>query len=241
MSLVSVKDIAQVSGLQKFGFAGKPFAFLVHRILNLNKLNSIYEANKSLDSPEFESHLLKDLAITYEVQDEELARIPKEGPFVVVSNHPLGGLDGIIMLKILSEIRPDFKIIANFLLQKIEPLAPKIFPVNPFETRKDIKNSLLGMKAALEYLQQGHPLGVFPAGEVSYKNAQGEIVDKPWQKPIMKLIKKAGVPIIPMYFKAKNSKHFYSLKKIHPDLQTALLPHELLKTRLKPIQLRIGK
>ncbi|MRJ09570.1 lysophospholipid acyltransferase family protein [Ornithobacterium rhinotracheale] len=241
MSLVSVKDIAQVSGLQKFGFAGKPFAFLVHRILNLNKLNSIYEANKSLDSPEFESHLLKDLAITYEVQDEELARIPKEGPFVVVSNHPLGGLDGIIMLKILSEIRPDFKIIANFLLQKIEPLAPKIFPVNPFETRKDIKNSLLGMKAALEHLKEGHPLGVFPAGEVSYKNDQGEIVDKPWQKPIMKLIKKAGVPIIPMYFKAKNSKRFYTLKKLHPDLQTALLPHELLKTRLKPIQLRIGK
>ncbi|MGV4460624.1 lysophospholipid acyltransferase family protein [Ornithobacterium rhinotracheale] len=241
MSLVSVKDIAQVSGLQKFGFAGKPFAFLVHRILNLNKLNSIYEANKSLDSPEFESHLLKDLAITYEVQDEELARIPKEGPFVVVSNHPLGGLDGIIMLKILSEIRPDFKIIANFLLQKIEPLSEKIFPVNPFETRKDVKNSLLGMKAALEYLQQGHPLGVFPAGEVSYKNAQGEIVDKPWQKPIMKLIKKAGVPIIPMYFNARNSKRFYNLKKLHPDLQTALLPKELLKTRLKPIQLRIGK
>ncbi|MRI64019.1 lysophospholipid acyltransferase family protein [Ornithobacterium rhinotracheale] len=241
MSLVSVKDIAQVSGLQKFGFVGKPIAFLAHRMLNLNKLNSIYEANKNLESPAFESHLLKDLAITYEVQDEELARIPKEGPFVVVSNHPLGGLDGIIMLKILSEIRPDFKIIANFLLQKIEPLAPKIFPVNPFETRKDVKNSLLGMKAALEHLKEGHPLGVFPAGEVSYKNDQGEIVDKPWQKPIMKLIKKSGVPIIPMYFKAKNSKRFYSLKKLHPDLQTALLPHELLKTRLKPIQLRIGK
>ncbi|WP_406628690.1 GNAT family N-acyltransferase [Ornithobacterium rhinotracheale] len=241
MSLISVKDIAQVSGLQKFGVVGQPLAFMMHRMLDFKKLNSIYDANKDLSSPAFETNLLKDLAITYEVQDEELARIPKEGPFVVVSNHPLGGLDGIIMLKILSELRPDFKIIANFLLQKIEPLSEKIFPVNPFETRKDVKNSLLGMKAALEYLQQGHPLGVFPAGEVSYKNAQGEIVDKPWQKPIMKLIKKAGVPIIPMYFKAKNSKHFYSLKKIHPDLQTALLPHELLKTRLKPIQLRIGK
>ncbi|QAR31765.1 lysophospholipid acyltransferase family protein [Ornithobacterium rhinotracheale] len=241
MSLVSVKDIAQVSGLQKFGFVGKPIAFVLHRLLNFKRLNSIYQANKDFKSPEFETHLLRDLAITYEVQDEELARIPKEGPFVIVSNHPLGGLDGIIMLKILSEIRPDFKIIANFLLQKIEPLAPRIFPVNPFETRRDIKNSLLGMKAALKHLHDGHPLGVFPAGEVSYKNDRGEIVDKPWQKPIMKLIKKAGVPIIPMYFNAKNSKRFYSLKKLHPDLQTALLPHELLKTRLKPIQLRIGK
>lgn len=190
MSLISVKDIAQVSGLQKFGVVGQPLAFMMHRMLDFKKLNSIYDANKDLSSPAFETNLLKDLAITYEVQDEELARIPKEGPFVVVSNHPLGGLDGIIMLKILSELRPDFKIIANFLLQKIEPLSEKIFPVNPFETRKDVKNSLLGMKAALEYLQQGHPLGVFPAGEVSYKNAQGEIVDKPWQKPIMKLIKK---------------------------------------------------
>ncbi|MBV7440732.1 lysophospholipid acyltransferase family protein [Weeksellaceae bacterium TAE3-ERU29] len=241
MSLITVKDIFNLTVLKKLGPLGRPIAYSVHRFLKFNHLNKLYEAHKHLESPEFEKYLLKDLAVSYKIQEEDLARIPKEGPFILVSNHPLGGLDGIIMLKVLSEIRPDFKIIANFLLNRIEPLKPKIFPVNPFETRKDIKNSIQGMKNALKHLEEGHALGVFPAGEVSYKNNAGEVVDKPWQKPVMKLIKKAKVPVIPMYFKARNSQRFYKLNKIHPDLQTAMLPGELLRTRLKPIQIRVGR
>lgn len=241
MSLVTVKDIFNLTGLKKLGFVGKPVAYSVHRLLKFNRLNKLYEAHKHLQSPEFEANLLKDLAVSYKIQDEDLARIPKEGPFILVSNHPLGGLDGIIMLKVLSEIRPDFKIVANFLLNKIEPLKPKIFSVNPFETRRDIKSSVSGMKDALRHVADGHALGVFPAGKVSHKNNSGEIIDKPWQKPIMKLIKKAKVPVIPMYFKAGNSKKFYKLNKIHPDLQTAMLPGEFLRPRLKPIQIRIGR
>ena len=241
MSLVTVKDIFNLTGLKKLGPLGRPVAYSVHRFLKFNRLNKLYEANKHLESPEFEKQLLKDLAISYEIQEEDLARIPKEGPFIIVSNHPLGGLDGIIMLKILSEIRPDFKIIANFLLSRIKPLQPRVFSVNPFETRKDIKSSIQRMKEALKHVEDGHALGIFPAGEVSYKNNSKEIIDRPWQKPVMKLIKKSKVPVIPMYFKAKNSKRFYNLNKIHPDLQTAMLPGEFLRTRLKPIQIRIGR
>ena len=241
MSLITVKDIFNLTGLRKLGFLGKPMAYSVHRFLKFNRLNKLYEAHKHLQSPEFEASLLKDLAVSYDIQEEDLARIPKEGPFILVSNHPLGGLDGIIMLKVLSEIRPDFKIVANFLLNKIEPLKPRIFSVNPFETRKDVKSSISGMKDALKHVKDGHALGIFPAGEVSHKNTSGEVMDKPWQKPIMKLIKKAKVPVIPMYFKAGNSKKFYSLNKIHPDLQTAMLPGEFLRPRLKPIQIRIGR
>lgn len=240
MSLVSVRDVHRITGLNKIGFLGMPLAYSMHRTLGFSKLNILYQSNKHLPSPQFEAQLLKDLAISYEIEEEDLGRIPKTGPFIIVSNHPLGGLDGIIMLKMISEIRPDFKIIANFLLEKIEPLRPKIFPVNPFENRREMKSSLLGMKKALQHLQQGNALGIFPAGEVSYRNNAGEIVDKPWQKPIMKLIKNANVPIVPMYFKARNSNRFYKLSKINPDLQTALLPSEFLKTRLKPIKIRIG-
>ena len=96
-----------------------------------------------------------------------LKRIPKNGSFITVSNHPLGGIDGILLLKLLIEHRPDYKIIANFLLHRIQPLKPYVMPVNPFENHKDAKSSLLGLKSSLNHLKNGSPLGIFPAGEVS--------------------------------------------------------------------------
>jgi probable hemolysin len=171
-----------------------------------------------------------------------LAKIPKTGPFILVSNHPLGALDGVIMCKILTEIRPDFKVMGNFLLTKIKPMEPYVISVNPFEKRKEAYSSMSGMREALKHLSEGGCLGIFPAGEVSNKNNEyNEILDKEWQEPALKLIKKAQVPVVPMYFHAKNSKLFYNVSKIHPDLQTLLLPSEMVNKREKPIKIRIGR
>ena len=159
-----------------------------------------------------------------------------------MSNHPLGAIDGILMAKILTEIRPDFKVMGNFLLEKIEPMRPFVISVNPFENRKELKDSATGMRASLRHLENGGCIGIFPAGEVSNKNNQyGEILDKKWGKPALKLIKMAKVPVVPMYFHAKNSRLFYQVSKIHPDLQTLLLPSEMMHNREKPIRIRIGK
>ncbi len=241
MSLVTTQDIYSASGLSKIGVFGKPVAWALKKAFKIDKLNDLYNRGKHLDCPHFLEYLIDDLEVDYEIHEEDLKRIPKEGPFVIISNHPLGALDGIIMMYMMSKIRPDFKVMGNFLLQKIKPLEPMIIPVNPFETRKDIKSSLSGMRDALSLLKNGGCLGVFPAGEVSYRDEEGNLNDRVWQETAMKLIKKAKVPVVPMFFRARNSNVFYRMAKLHPDLQTAMLPYEMVTKRSKPIQIRIGK
>ncbi|MCI2229203.1 lysophospholipid acyltransferase family protein [Polaribacter sp. MSW13] len=241
MAIVTSKEIAQVIGLEKFGFLGTFIGWLLIRVLRISAINKIYNNNKNKSDLDFLNGILDDCNIKFEIPEEDLKRIPKEGPFITVSNHPLGGIDGILLLKLLIEKRADYKIIANFLLHRIEPLKPYVMPVNPFENRKDAKSSVAGIKGALKHLQEGKPLGIFPAGEVStYKDGKLK-VDKPWEEGAVKFIKKANVPVIPIYFHAKNSRLFYFLSKISETLRTAKLPSEVISQKGKVIKVRIGK
>ena len=242
MSLISKNDLVSAAGLGKWGLLKYPIVSAVMRLAKINKVNDLYDKIKDLEGQEFFDKLLGELNVKYLAFQEDLAKIPKTGPFILVSNHPLGALDGVIMCKILTEIRPDFKVMGNFLLTKIKPMEPYVISVNPFEKRKEAYSSMSGMREALKHLSEGGCLGIFPAGEVSNKNNEyNEILDKEWQEPALKLIKKAQVPVVPMYFHAKNSKWFYNVSKIHPDLQTLMIPAEMVNKREKPIKIRIGK
>ena len=241
MSLVSSKEISQVIGLQKLGFLGSFVGWIILRILRISAINKIYDNNKNKSDLDFLNGILDDCKIKFEIPEEDLKRIPKEGPFITISNHPLGGIDGVLLLKLLIEKRADYKIVANFLLQRVAPLKPYVMPVNPFETRKDAKSSIAGVKSALLHLREGKPLGIFPAGEVSTHKDGKLNVDKPWEEGAIKLIKKANVPIIPIYFHAKNSRLFYFLSKFSDTLRTAKLPSEIIQQRGRVIKVRIGK
>ena len=241
MSLVSSKEISQVIGLQKLGFLGSFVGWIILRILRISAINKIYDNNKDKSDLDFLNGILDDCKIKFEIPEEDLKRIPKEGPFITISNHPLGGIDGVLLLKLVTEKRTDYKIVANFLLQRVVPLKPYIMPVNPFETRKDEKSSIAGIKSALLHLRDGKPLGIFPAGEVSTHKDGKLNVDKPWEEGAIKLIKKANVPVIPIYFHAKNSRLFYFLSKFSDTLRTAKLPSELIQQRGRVIKVRIGK
>ena len=240
MGLVNAKEVAQTINLDKFGFLGTTFGWALMKILNLNTLNKIYDKNKHLKEIDFINALINDFEIKFEIPEEDLKRIPKTGPFITISNHPLGGVDGILLLKLLLDHRPDFKILANFLLHRIEPMKSYVMPVNPFERKKELQSNLGGFKASLEHLKDGHPLGVFPAGEVSTYRDGKLIVDKPWQEAAMKLIQRAKVPIVPIYFHAKNSKLFYRMAKMSDTLRTAKLPSEVLTQKQRLIRVRIG-
>lgn len=238
MNLVDPKDLLSASnGLSKFG--GVSGAKILMRLLKLNKLNKIYNSIDEEKGISFIQKLLEALKVKFEIDENTLANIPKEGSFIVIANHPFGGIDGVLLLKILIKQRPDFKIMANFLLKKIEPMSDYIFAVNPFEGRPDIK-SVSGIKKALEHIKNGGPLGIFPAGEVAAYQKGFQITDKKWSKSILRFIKKAEVPVLPIYFHGNNSQLFYLLGKVHPILRTIKLPSELFNKKNKTIKISIG-
>ncbi|MGL4583165.1 MAG: GNAT family N-acyltransferase [Flavobacterium sp.] len=241
MGLVTAKEVAKAINLDKYGVLGTFSGWLLMKTLKITTLNKIYDRNKHLTNLDFLNAILEEFQIEFEIDPEELKRLPKKGPYVTISNHPLGGIDGILLLKLMLEHDPDFKIIANFLLHRIEPLKPYIMPVNPFENNKDAKSSVIGLKDTLRHLSDGKPLGIFPAGEVSTYQDDKLVVDKPWEEGAIKLIKKANVPVVPIYFHATNSKLFYFLSKINPTLRTAKLPSELLTQKNRVIKVRIGR
>jgi putative hemolysin len=239
--LVTAKEVAKVINADKYGFVGTFMGWLLMKVLKISTINRFYKRNKHLKDSEFLDAILDDFQIKFEIHEEDLKRLPKDGAYITVSNHPLGGIDGILLLKLMIEQRQDFKIIANFLLHRIEPLRPYIMPVNPFEDRKDVKSSIAGFKNSILHLRAGHPLGVFPAGEVSTYRDGKLVVDKPWAEAAMKLIQKAEVPVVPIYFHAKNSKLFYKLSKISDTFRTAKLPSEVLTQKNRIIRVRIGR
>jgi putative hemolysin len=241
MGLVTSKELAKVINLDKFGFIGTFIGWVLLKSLRIDRINKVYNKHKNLEALDFLKALLQEFQIKFEIPEEDLKRIPKTGAFVTVSNHPLGGIDGVLLLKIILEHRKDFKIIANFLLQRISPIEPYLMPVNPFEDRKDIKSSLAGFKNSIKHLRSGAPLGVFPAGEVSTKKQDDLVIDKQWEPSAMKLIKKAEVPILPIYFHAKNSGLFYKLSNLSDVLRSAKLPSEVLSQKNRIVKIRIGK
>ena len=241
MGLVTAKEVAKAINAHKYGVLGTFAGWLLMKALKISTINKIYDKNKHLQDVEFLNGILDELEIKFEIPEDDLKRLPKDGAYITISNHPLGGIDGILLLKLMLEREPNFKIIANFLLHRIEPMKQYIMPVNPFENHKDAKSSVIGIKETLRHLSDGKPLGMFPAGEVStYKDGK-LVVDKTWEEGAIKVIRKAQVPVVPIYFHAKNSRFFYLLSKINPTLRTAKLPSEVFSQKDRMIKVRVGK
>ncbi|MEG1485030.1 MAG: lysophospholipid acyltransferase family protein [Bacteroidales bacterium] len=224
------------------GFIGEAVAALAMWIAGFNRMNQIYSHIAQYHGVEFATKLIEHLNIKCDVIPDELEYLPKNEPFIIVSNHPFGAIDGMIMLSKIGAVRPDFKILTNFILSHIPNLEEHFFPVNPFSDKPGLRSSLKGLKLAKEHLTNGGVLGLFPAGEVSSNCNKEKIVkDIDWQHSVIKLITATGVPVVPIYFDGGNSKFFHLIGKINPMLRTVRLPHELANKKDKTISMRIGR
>lgn len=239
MEIISKKDFKSATKLDKLMLPG--LANLLMEVMKINDVNKLYTKFHELEGLDFVDGILDGLGIKIEIDEKELNNIPKDGAFIAIANHPYGGVEGLILLKILCMQRPDVKLMANFLLKKIPNLSDYFIAVNPFENVKNA-SSISGLKTTLEQLQQGNPIGIFPAGEVSaYNSKTQKVMDKQWSPVVGKIISKAGVPVLPVYFHGNNGLLFNLLGFIHPTLRTARLPYELFNKKGYTIKMRIGK
>ncbi len=240
MSLITDADLRKVLKIKEN--EGKFLINSLKYFLGIKRLNKAYNENYVFTGLDFIDSAIDKLNIKYSVSGDIKNTIPQIGPFIIIANHPLGGIEGLLLLKLICELRPDFKLQGNFLVQHIEAIKDFILPVNPFENFKSSHSSYKGIKGAYQHLKEGNSLGMFPAGEVSsYQLKDFKITDRQWQKSSIRFIQNAGVPVIPIYFHGKNSVLFYLLGHIHPLLRTARLPSEIFNKGKQTIKIHIRK
>ncbi len=220
---------------------GDPRIGLLTEVSGLKRLERFYNAIEDLQDREFVAAVFKNLDLELEVDPADLAHIPKEGPLIFVANHPYGAIDGLALVQVLGAVRPDLKVMANFLLQQLEPLRGRFIGVNPFEQLTSL-SSFQGMRQAMAHVKEGHALAVFPAGEVSsWRTELKSVADPRWKTQMVKMAQHVGAPVVPVWFDGANSLVFHVLGMIHPNLRTLALPKEMLRMRGRSVRMRIGR
>lgn len=214
----------------------------VEKALAIDRINQIYYAAATAGGPShFLDRVLDVMNIELAVSEADLARIPRNGRLVVVANHPFGGIEGIILGALLRSVRPDVKLMANFLLRTVPDLHDSMIFVDPFDRDQSARQNLRPMKESIRWLKAGGALGVFPSGEVSHLDLRrGGIRDPQWSTTIARMIQMTETPVLPVYFHGSNSLIFQVLGLVHPRLRTGMLPRELANKSNRTIEIRIG-
>jgi putative hemolysin len=226
------------------GFPGIPP--LAEKFIPVQKVRDLYHrVQRSPDGFGFEN-LLAEMQVKLRVESADISRIPTVGPVVVVANHPFGMLDGAMLAALLTRVRPDVKVMTNYLLRDVPELARHCIFVDPFQNDSATRPSSTdtnrrALREALAWLQNGRMLAIFPAGEVSqWQFPQGEIADPTWNDIAVRLIRRTGAAALPVYFCGRNSVSFHLFGMIHPRLRTAFLLQEFLHQAGRTVEVRVG-
>ncbi|MFH4552053.1 lysophospholipid acyltransferase family protein [Vibrio alginolyticus] len=210
----------------------------------LNQLDKFYAQRPvNADTKTFLRFTLDILGIDYRIAHGSLDSVPKQGATVIVANHPLGCVEGVILAELLLMVRDDIQILANQYLKTVPELDQLFIGVDVFEGKDAVKSNMKALRAANKHLASGGLLLVFPAGEVSQlvDAKQQRLEDKSWSRSVSSLIRKNKATTVPVFISGQNSKRFYMAGKIHPLLRTLMLGRELLNKHAQTINLSFGQ
>ena len=270
MALLTIQEVEKLAPVFK-GKVGNAIARGLLKALNITKLSDANDSISSYQGAEFAKACNEQVAkasfsvngMSREEAIEHFRKIVPEGPFITISNHPIGTLDGTILIDFMGHVREDYKCMVNEILAKFEGLRPSLIQVNPYgeQVSSPTARSIAGVRMAKEHLMNGHVLGLFPSGAVSDKKLgrrpvvqipspswegapqsymEPRVRDREWQTSIVKFIRNAGVPVLPIRFLDGNSRFFYNLGLISWKVRILMLPTELFNKAGKNIRLAVG-
>ncbi len=225
------------------GKLGNRLASRVMHFLAIDKVNAVYEHSCDHTGADFASRLLNDLGVHYRIGNIERLKQSLKGPFISISNHPYGGLDGIMLIDLMAGIRPDYKFMVNKVLSLIKTMEENFISVTTVTTKKpESFANIISIRETLAHLRRGHPVGLFPSGAVSdFSLKNFNVRDREWQESMLKLIKMAKVPIVPIRFFDQNSPFFYFLGLINWKIRLLRMPSEVFNKRKQMPRIGIGE
>ncbi len=214
------------------------------KFLQVDEVNAVHGRWCDTPGPEFVRRMLEDdFHITLDVKGREVLEHLPEGAFITVSNHPLGALDGIALIYLITRYRPDYKVMVNMILNKISAMRPNFIAVDAWASNDPSKRavSVAGIRTAMKQLREGKPVGFFPAGAMSKTTLRDGLQDRPWQPSILQIIARAKVPVIPIYFHDHNSWWFNLLGHICWPARSLRLPAEVFRKRNTTMHISVGE
>lgn len=214
------------------------------RWVRMDEMNRVHSIACSTPGPECARRLIDDaLDITLKIDNEKVLDHLPEGAFITVSNHPFGALDGVALIDIVGSRRPEFKVMVNMILNYVSGLRPNFIAVDPMAQKDPAKRavSVRGIAECLRQLKEGKPLGFFPAGAMSKTNWKGTLIDREWQDSVLRIIHRAKVPVIPIYFQGTNSWFFNLMGHICWPLRSLMLPREIMRRSGKTMHITVGE
>ena len=213
----------------------RPLLHGVARWSRFDAIDAFLRDNGHLGGFDFLDAALGFVQLRYEVGEARLAAVPARGGLLVVANHPSGALDALALLHALGRVRRDVRIVANEVLSLLSPLAPLMLPVRVFGG-----GGAGGVRAIGQALREGQCVIVFPAGEVSRLGPRG-VRDRGWKRGFVRIARLAGVPVLPVRIRARNSALFYGASALYRPAATALLAREMFARRGRPLRLHVGR
>ncbi|WP_324679237.1 lysophospholipid acyltransferase family protein [Hymenobacter sp. GOD-10R] len=237
MSQLAEFDLSLPSSL---ALSAGPLRSALQHFAHLRELHQLYAQAQHLTGLEFVAAILDKLAICVQYNTAELRRLPTAGAFVALANHPCGLLDGLVLLHVLGQARPDLRVAVNELLAPLLPqLGAQFVLVQPDAPTPG--RNVPGLRRLLRFLHNDIPLLLFPAGEVAHRPGlfQG-VTESVWHPTAGRLLTATRLPVVPVWISGQNSTSFSWLGLLHSFLRTARLPAELLNKRGTSVQVRIG-